>query len=147
MAVTDRNRMDDLKRALPEMGANVVAEAAREGYEAQQEGWSKGESALGTPWAPLSPETIRQKTGTRILIDSADMKDAYDVGVDRSLQEARIGPTTDRAALLTRFHEHGVPERNLPARPIQEPTARYITTHLEDITERELSRDLAALTL
>ena len=147
MVVTDENHLDDLIDELPDAAADTVAVAARDAYGTQQENWEQGRTVMGTPWVPLSPETIRQKGGTRILIDSGEMKDDYGVAIDRGTATAKIGPTSQRAAELGAYHEFGVPENNLPARPIQEPTARYLSGQIDDVADRELGEAIDSLLL
>lgn len=131
-SVRDENNIPELIDALPEATADAVAETARDAYDAQQSNWDTGRDAMGLPWAPLAPETIRRKGNTDILIDTGEMKDDTEVAVDRGSMAARVGPTTDRSAEILSYHEYGVPSRGMPARPVLAPTGRHMEEHYRD---------------
>lgn len=138
MSVVDENNIPELIDVLGPAAADAVSETAHDAFQEQQSNWESGRDATGLPWVPLSPETIRRKGGTRILIDTGQMKDDMAVSVDRGEKTARIGPTSDRSAELLSYHEFGVPENNLPARPVLRPTHDRAETIAGDAFEDTL---------
>jgi hypothetical protein len=145
--VRDENSIPDLIDGLSKAAGEAVAETARDGYEQQQENWSQGKDATGDPWQPLSPTTIEQKGNDRILVDTGRMKSKIELAIDRDANLAAIGPTTKRSEELLALHEYGVPEQNLPARPVMRPTARYLRGRLRDSTTEQVGRLIDALTI
>jgi phage gpG-like protein len=79
------------------------------------------EGALNKPWKSLSPKYAAWKAkkgyDQHILRLSGHLRDSYDIGFDND--SATVG--TD--LVYAEFHEKGLPERNLPARPMLPPKA------------------------
>ncbi|MWG36472.1 phage virion morphogenesis protein [Halomarina oriensis] len=107
-------------------------------HQQVDDNWQSGQDAQGAPWAPNAPSTIRAKGGSTPLVDSEETReDMGTASVGGGV--ARYGPTTERAGKLLAIHEHGVPEKNIPARPVIGPAADYG----EDVAGRVAARSLA----
>jgi len=85
------------------------------------EGFDTGHDALGRPWTPLSPTTIRKKGHSQILVEGGTMRASLFSEVNKQEKEAEIGFKDGKI----RFHEFGAPSVNLPARPVLSPAATY----------------------
>ncbi|MFC5973802.1 phage virion morphogenesis protein [Halomarina salina] len=144
-AVRDENRIPAVRAALRAAEGSIAESIATDVNETVRENWSAGKNALGGAWAPNAPETIRQKGGSTPLIDTGETREA--MGVSAEGDTARVGPTTDEAAKLIAIHEHGVPEQNIPARPVIGPAGEYAHQVAEDVAERTLTKTLAGVTL
>lgn len=119
----------------------AVEEVAQEMVSKIDEGFDSGQDALGRPWAPLQPETIAQ-TGPDILIDEGDLRESIEYEMVGTAH-ARVKSEDSKAV----YHEFGVPENNLPARPIFAPAAEYanrdlIETSFDTVVNRALRRVL-----
>jgi HK97 gp10 family phage protein len=73
------------------------------------QGFDKGEDALGRPWEPL------QDGDGNILIDSGNMRDSIDYQIDEDESAVAVGSNSDYIG----HHEFGT--ENLPRRPILQP--------------------------
>lgn len=81
-------------------------------------------------WAPLKPQTIERKGSSGILIDTGYLLQSMNVGAPGNLLRRitrgirfgfndRFHPDSDSPiSVIARAHQFGVPEHNLPARPI-----------------------------
>lgn len=87
-------------------------------------GFETGTDALGRPWVPLAPSTIQKKGHSQILVEEGDMRASLFSEVDSMENRARIGFSDG----TIRYHEFGVPENNLPARPVLSPAAEYASS-------------------
>ena len=141
----DESHFDDAIDAIRDGAREAVADLTRDAYDAMDEGWEQGETALGTPWAPLASETIAAKGHDRILTDTGKMRADTEFAIDRRTMHGQIGPTTDRSAELLTFHEFGVPENGLPARPVIEPTFRYADRKAKPTFREEIREELATV--
>lgn len=73
------------------------------------QGFEKGEDALGRPWEPL-----RDDSGN-ILIESGEMRDSIDYQIDEEENAVAVGSDVE----YIEHHEFGT--GNLPRRPILQP--------------------------
>ena len=103
--------------------------------------WKAGQDAMGRPWKPLAPATVRAKGSSQILIDSGDLL--------ANVQEESRYEAGERASIITTtseygaVHEFGMPERGIPKRSFLQPAAEYGNELLpEPITDR-LDTELA----
>lgn len=140
--VKDRNNIRAAMRAL-DAGAQAGLEAlAEDALEAIDQGFERGTDPLGRAWAPLAPSTVRQKGHSDILVDEGEFRDSFRYESSSLRRGARVQIGTDSE--LAPYHEWGVPENNLPARPILQPTAIHIEEDLiGSVFARALSRSLS----
>lgn len=111
----------EVKRAI-RAGADLgLKKIANETEEQIDEGFDTGHDALGKPWKPLAPSTIRKKGHSQILVDSGHMRESLYSDTNFAGNSAQVGFTDG----TIRFHEFGVPENNLPARPVLGPAVTY----------------------
>lgn len=131
--VRDENNINEAIVAL-ELGVEAaLRDVGEKMTTAIDDGFDDGQDALGRPWEPLQPETIAE-TGPDILIDEGDFRESWDYAVDSSSNRLRVGTDSE----LAKYHEWGVPENNLPARPVLMPALllaeqELLTESLDDL--------------
>lgn len=89
-------------------------------------GFQQGEDALGRQWQPISADTIARKGHSRILIETGDMRDSIEADLEVAQGELLIKSDDPKLP----YHEFGLPERNLPARPVLRPAAIWANQRL-----------------
>lgn len=103
--------------------------------------WKRGKDAMGNPWTPLAPETIRAKGHDDILIDSGTLLSDVQASseYDSDTRTSVITTTTEYGAV----HEFGMPERGIPQRSFLQPAAEYANTLLPEPITSRLDDELA----
>lgn len=120
---------DAVIEAIHEGTAKGLEAAAQEEVRRIRQGFASGTDALGRPWTPLAPSTIRQ-TGPTILVDTGDMRDS--IGYQMSDNGLAVHLGSDHP--LVPIHEYGT--ARIPSRPIIRPA-------YTDLRENVLKRTLA----
>lgn len=124
--------------AIKEGTENATKHVAKETVSQIEDGFNQGEDALGDPWEELSDATIEKKGHSKKLIEEGDLQDSFGYSFDSAETEAIIGTNDPKA----QYHEFGVPENNLPARPILRPAALWLEKNYDsemgDILEKHL---------
>lgn len=113
-----------VKRAIRTGVAIGLGDIVDSTSEAVDEGFDTGHDALGRPWEPLQPETIRKKGHSQILVEDGTMRESQYDRVNLVEHSAQIGFADPKI----RYHEFGAPEVSLPARPVLGPAATYAET-------------------
>lgn len=111
--------------AIDRGAANALEEIGKKTDQRVQQGFDSGTDALGRPWQPLQPDTIK-KTGSQILVDTGDMRNSFEWDVDRSNLRLEYGSSHP----LVPIHEYGAPVQNIPRRPILAPAGEYASNQL-----------------
>lgn len=134
----DKNRIPSVIGAIEEGTAEGTKEIAKETVNQIEDGFDNGEDALGNQWEELSDATIRKKGHSQILIEDGELQSSFDYAYDPAETEAIVGTSDPKA----QFHEFGVPENGVPARPILRPAAIWIEknyeTEMGDLLDRHL---------
>lgn len=138
----DKNRIPRAIAVLAAAEHLMLGYMGRRIVERIDEGFDRGTDALGRPWQPLAPETIRRKGHAQILVDSGDMRRSIDYQVDRG--EGKLEVTSDSPLLP--YHEFGVPEEGLPRRPVMEPAAIWANQSLIPVTSEFVGDRLDSVT-
>lgn len=129
MKFTDFNRIPGFTRALrPVINRQMAAEIER-AHDRMVSNWNKGRDAKGRPWEPLSPETVRQKGHSQILIEEGDMIGSTDHGWSNRSMQGYIAVDDEKAAV----HEFGLPDMNIPARPMVGPAGDLVDDEMDGI--------------
>lgn len=110
----DENKIPFVIASIDEGMEEYLEHVGEAMVEQIQMGFDKGEDALGRPWEPL-----QDPDGGDILVDSGTMRDSIDYGIDQKEMNVFVGADVDYIAA----HEFGVPDQNLPRRPILQPAA------------------------
>lgn len=123
--VIDSNRIPEYKDALQTEVRNALETAGRETVGRIDRGFESGTDALGNPWEPLAPSTIRRKGHSDILIESGDLRESFRWSItgtpgDSADYELAIGSADPKLP----FHEFGT--ESIPKRPVLVPAARYL---------------------
>lgn len=134
------NHLPNLIDEIEAMPGQAAGSIARDTVEQMRENWTEGKDATGTPWQELAPATVAAKGDDSILYEEGDMFNDLGMEVNRSAGRAKIGFTSEESTQKAELHEHGVPERNLPARPIIEPASRYAASQADDVVASEVLR-------
>jgi len=132
--VYDNSDIPTLQAQLAKGSHRAVENVGEAAVERVDTGFNRGEDAMGRPWQELADSTIEQKGHALKLIDEADLKNSntYVTAENR----ARIGTNDPKAT----YHEMGVPENGLPARPIYGPLAEWLDE--ENVVEEELVKQV-----
>lgn len=114
----------DIRQAtemLRRVGVSLRGRSLLKDVAQQQIGWIDRNFRAGgleAKWVPLKPQTIRRrrKGSAAPLQDSGTLKRSFVTGQPLRLtaREVEVGSNVKYA----RYHQMGVPERNLPARPL-----------------------------
>lgn len=118
-------------------GLEVMGEQATDEI---RQSFDSGRDPTGVPWAPLAESTIRNKGHDTILVDSGEYRDSFShdvtggVGVGPIGGSAMLKITTDSE--VAKWHEFGT--SRMPARPIMQPTARWLNKRGVDRFEDHL---------
>lgn len=139
--VRDENNIAAAKRAIDRAAGEAVVDLSERTLDAIDDGFDHGTDALGRPWAPLSEETIRRKGHNQILVDTGAMRESIDAEADRSRKIARIGSNSE----ILPYHELGVPENNLPARPVLRPGLEWASRHARETFATQLDAHLSTV--
>lgn len=116
----DVNHTSSVIAGIQLFASQLVLKVANRIIERVREAWDQGKDALGRAWAELSPETIAKKGFDRKLFEKGDMR--------ASTYANRTGPLSAAAGVAdekARLHEFGVPENNVPARPMLGPAVQW----------------------
>lgn len=141
--VEDENRIPEAIDVVERGASDALDEAGREMVDRIEQSFDRGRDALGRPWTPLSPETIRRKGNDTILVDSGDLRDSFEYAVDDDALRLSVGTNVEYAV----YHEFGVPSRGLPARPILLPALRWAEQNrLDDAFESVYDRGFVRVT-
>lgn len=141
---SDENNIPAAIRIIKRRTRYALDDTGEKMVEKIEEGFDDGRDALGRPWAPLSPETIRRKGHATILVDEGEMRESFEYAVNRSSLTLAVGTNSEIAV----YHEFGVPDRGLPARPIVRPAATWAAErYIEPKIAEEYNKGFARLTL
>lgn len=121
----DLNRIPQYKQAVRAEIRRALEQSGRETLRRVDRGFDTGQDAMGKPWTPLAPATIRRKGHGTILVDSGDLRDSFTWGIrgtpgrgaDYELEIRSDDPKLS-------YHEFGT--ESIPKRPVLEPAARYL---------------------
>lgn len=138
----DDNRLPVFIAAFRPMLANSLEDQVEETYDAMVDNWEQGNDALGRPWEPLSPETIRQKGHSTPLIETRQMIESADYTVDEDELSAAIFIEDEPQKVLV--HEHGAPDQGIPPRPILNPAKKHFRKESDGMLEKAFDRAYAA---
>ena len=138
MPVSDRNSIPMAIASLAEGASDAVAEATEETHSKMMDNWDSGQDAMGRPWRPLSPVTVREKGHSSILYDTGEMKGSVKMDIDRTRLRGSVYSTSG----LIPIHEYGVPENGLPRRPIMGPAGERLSREVPDAFESSIGRRL-----
>jgi phage gpG-like protein len=106
---------------------------------------NQGKDALGNPWEPLDPATVRAKGHATPLVDTQTLLDDLQASstFNRGAKTAVIGSSLRYAPI----HEFGAPEAGIPRRPFLDPAAMYAQKNAVDVIGRTIDVGLAAAEL
>lgn len=119
--VTDEDNTEEVISAIEAGAEKGLRDITNSTSEAIDSGFDTGHDALGRPWTPLQPETIRRKGHSQILVEHGTMRESQYNTVNSSTNSSQIGFTDGKI----RYHEFGAPDVNLPARPVLQPAHEY----------------------
>lgn len=108
-----KNRIPEAIIALDEAQDEWLEHMGKAMVEQIDQGFDKGEDALGRPWEPLKDDN------GEVLIDSGKMRNSIQYQIDEDEMAVAVGSDVDYLA----HHEFGA--GNLPRRPILQPAMTW----------------------
>ena len=145
----DENNTSEVLAALAAGIPAGLAEMGKDGMDQIDKAFDSGRDPMGAPWAPLAESTLRQKGHDTILVDTGDYRDSFEMNVTTS---AGLGPTGGSGILeiasesdVAKWHEFGT--SRMPARPVLQPTARWLAEQGTDRFEDHLQTAITAAVL
>ena len=119
----DSDRLTPFIKAFRPMIARELDSYVEEIHDEMVKNWEQGQNIHGEAWAPNAPSTLRQKNGSIPLIDLRDMIGSTSHNVRTRDLSGQISIEDEEGKVM--LHEHGAPDRGVPARPILAPVAEY----------------------
>lgn len=107
--------------------------------------WEQGQDAMGRAWEPNAPSTLAQKDGSTPLIETRQMIESVEVKTNEDDLTAVISIADEEGKVLA--HEYGVPEKNIPPRPILGPTAELVEQEADSLLRQAFQRTWATATV
>jgi len=149
MRVEDHNRIPEVMASLPQGIVHGLRELEDATLEQIDDGFERGEDAMGNNWQPLSPLTVelkRQKgvaNPTKILVETSELRNSFEGDVDATSYALEVAVDDPKA----QYHEFGAPDANIPKRAMVRPAAQWVEhegmdEHFEPALERTVRESL-----
>jgi phage gpG-like protein len=125
--VRDENNFDAVRKAFDVGLADGLVEIHSEVLSAVLGNMTEGKDALGRPWKPVKPETLRSRKvrtdDPRPLVDTGELR--ADIASTSEVNTRELTAVIGTTKAYGEVHELGAPEAGIPRRPIFRPAARY----------------------
>lgn len=133
---TERNHLPELIASWDEIQDGYLEKVGEATVEQIQQGFDKGEDALGRSWEPL-----QDPDSGEILVDTGTLRESIQFQVDEDSKDVAIGSDVEYIA----YHEFGT--ETLPRRPILQPAATWMEGTLSDpLAEKAIGEKIDVFT-
>lgn len=122
----DENRIPEAIAAI-ELGTQKALKSTGEKTVKRiEKGFDRSQDAMGRPWTPNAPATVRSKGFNRPLYEFGNLQQSFDSEVKESDREVDVYTEDPKAPI----HEFG--GSNIPPRPMLRPAAIWAENELLD---------------
>lgn len=140
MPTSDQNNIPAARAAIDAAVTKALAETGEKTVERITKGFDSSSDALGRPWTPNAPSTVRQKGFNRPLYRFGNLQESFKSKVDGDSVEIF---SEDPNLARNEFGESGVPPR-----PVMQPAAIWLEQNaLKDSFSSQLKSSLSDVEL
>lgn len=135
MPVEDQNNIPLARREIDNAIDNALASTGEHAVDTIKKGFDTSTDALGRPWTPNAPATVRDKGFNRPLYRYGNLQESFYSKTSTRAKEVEIGSTSD----ILGIHEYGAPNAGIPPRPVLQPAANWLE---QDVLEDAFSETI-----
>lgn len=139
--VEDEDRTDEAIAAINDGLPASIEEIHQQTVEQIVKMMGQGRDAMGNPWTPLRPSTVRAKGSSTPLVDEGDLMRSIESDSEVDGTQAIFASGLPYSGT----HEFGLPEKNIPPRPFLQPGLEYAASISDDVFEEQLDTRVQAV--
>lgn len=136
MPVEDHNNIPLAIQQIDNAVDNALASTGEQAVDKIKKGFDTSTDALGRPWTPNAPSTVREKGFNRPLYRYGNLQESFRSEKKRGAKEVEIYSDNPHLPI----HEYGAPGANIPPRPVLQPAANWLE---QDVVKDTFSDEIS----